>query len=202
MSGWQPVPGDRIADPVSPSGPVNLPNALTAIRLVLVIPFAVCLLWDDGANPTTRVAATVIFIVASVTDFADGYLARKYNLVTGFGKIADPIADKLLTGTALVGLSILGRLPWWVTLLILAREVGVTLLRFWVIGHGIIAASRGGKAKTVAQIVAIVLFLLPLTPPASDVADVVMGLALALTLLTGADYALRAFRLRRGEASA
>ena len=119
-------PPDRITDPVSGSGLVNLPNALTMLRLVLVVPFAIALTWQDGTNPTSRVVATVLFVVASVTDFVDGYLARKRNLVTTFGKIADPIADKLLTGVALIGLSALGQLAWWVTLVILGREVLVT----------------------------------------------------------------------------
>ena len=190
-------PPDRITDPVSGSGLVNLPNALTMLRLVLVVPFAIALTWQDGTNPTSRVVATVLFVVASVTDFVDGYLARKRNLVTTFGKIADPIADKLLTGVALIGLSALGQLAWWVTLGILGREVLVTLLRLWVINKGVIAASRGGKAKTVAQIVAIVLYLLPLSGWGATVATVMMGVALLLTVVTGVDYAVRAIRLHR-----
>lgn len=190
-------PPDRITDPVSSSGLVNLPNALTMLRLLLVVPFAVALMWQEGTNATARVIATVIFVLASITDFVDGYLARKRNLVTTFGKIADPIADKLLTGVALVGLSALGQLAWWVTLVILGREVLVTVLRFWVINKGVIAASRGGKLKTVVQIVAIVLYLLPLTGWAATVAVLVMGVALVLTVVTGLDYAVRAIRLHR-----
>lgn len=190
-------PPDRITDPVSSSGLVNLPNALTMLRLLLVVPFAVALMWQEGTNATARVIATVIFVLASITDFVDGYLARKRNLVTTFGKIADPIADKLLTGVALIGLSALGQLAWWVTLVILGREVLVTVLRFWVINKGVIAASRGGKLKTVVQIVAIVLYLLPLTGWAATVAVLVMGVALVLTVVTGLDYAVRAIRLHR-----
>lgn len=186
-----------MAHPLSDSHAVNLPNALTTLRLILVIPFGIALLWEDGTNPTARLIATAIFVVASFTDYIDGYIARKKNLVTTFGKIADPIADKLLTGVALVGLSILGDLPWWVTVVILGRELAVTLLRFWVIKEGVMAASRGGKWKTATQILAIVLLLLPLSGPAETVAAVVMGIAVVLTLVTGVDYAFRAVALHR-----
>lgn len=188
---------DAMAHPLSDSGWINLPNALTTLRLILVVPFGIALLWDDGSNPTARIIATLIFIVASLTDYVDGYIARKKNLVTTFGKVADPIADKLLTGVALVGLSILGELPWWVTVIILGRELAVTLMRFWVIREGVMAASRGGKWKTATQILAIVLFLLPLSGAAVVVAQVVMGVAVVLTLVTGVDYAFRAVALRR-----
>ena len=206
---------DAIAHPVSASSWRNLPNLLTLLRLVLVVPFAVALLWEDGTSVPARIIATVIFAVASFTDYVDGYLARKNNLVTTFGKIADPkrskaapdltttpnlladpIADKLLTGMALVGLSVLGQLSWWVTIVILGREILVTLMRFWVIRDGVMAASRGGKAKTVVQILAIMLYLLPLTGAAHTVATWVMGAAVVLTLVTGVDYAVRAWRLR------
>ena len=143
-----------------------------------------------------------MFVVASATDFVDGELARRQGLVTTFGKIADPIADKALTGTALVGLSYLGELPWWVTIVILVREIGVTLLRFWVIRHGVIPASRGGKAKTVAQMVAILLYLLPLTGWLVTAREVVMGVAVLLTVVTGVDYVARALRLRPRAAAA
>ena len=134
------------------------------MRIALVPVFAWLLLAEGGDDDGYRMAATIVFVVASITDFLDGYLARKRNLVTTFGKIADPIADKALTGCALIGLSYLGELPWWVTVLILFREVMVTCLRFWVIKHGVISATRGGKAKTVAQMIAIILFLWPGVP--------------------------------------
>lgn len=188
---------DAMAHPPSNSNPVNLPNALTLLRLILVVPFGIALMWQDGANTTARVVATALFVVASITDFVDGYLARKHNLVTSFGKIADPIADKLLTGVALVGLSLLGELPWWVTVVILGREVAVTLMRFWVINSGVMAASRGGKLKTAMQILAIVLYLLPLTGVGVTIAQVAMGAAVLLTLATGIDYAFRALALHR-----
>ncbi len=132
-----------------------------------------------------------------MTDVVDGELARRQGLVTTFGKVADPIADKALVGTALVALSVLGDLPWWVTVVILAREIGVTLLRFWVIGHGMIPASRGGKAKTAAQMLAILLYLLPLSGWWVSARTGVLAVALVLTVVTGVDYVARANRLRR-----
>jgi CDP-diacylglycerol--glycerol-3-phosphate 3-phosphatidyltransferase len=144
----------------------------------------------------------VVFGVASVTDRVDGDLARRRGLVTEFGKLADPLADKALTGTALVGLSALGLLPWWVTLVILVREIGVTLLRFWVIRHGVIPASRGGKLKTLVQSVAIGLYLLPLSGVPASLAAWTMGLAVLLTVVTGVDYVVRALTLRQTSARA
>ena len=141
--------------------------------------------------------SAAVFVAASLTDLVDGELARRQGQVTTFGKVADPIADKALTGTALVGLSYLGELPWWVTIVILVREIGVTLLRFWVIRRGVIPASRGGKAKTVAQMVAIFMYLLPLTGWLVTAREVVMGVAVLLTIGTGIDYVARAMRLRR-----
>jgi CDP-diacylglycerol--glycerol-3-phosphate 3-phosphatidyltransferase len=138
-----------------------------------------------------------MFGVASITDRLDGELARKRGLVTEFGKLADPIADKALVGTALVGLSALGDLAWWVTVVMVVREVGVTVLRFWVIRHGVIAASRGGKVKTLLQAVAIGLYVLPLSGWLHSVAAVVMGAAVVLALITGGDYVHRAIQLRR-----
>jgi len=169
---------------------------LTIFRLVLVIPFVV-LLFGHGHETPARVWATVIFVVAATTDFFDGELARRHNVVTNFGKVADPIADKALTGSALIGLSVLGELPWWVTVVILLREIGVTVMRFLVIKDGVIAASRGGKAKTVLQLLAILLYLLPVVGFLAAARPWVMGLALLLTVLTGIDYAFRALRLHR-----
>ncbi len=166
---------------------------LTVVRILLVPVFVVCLVHGGTA---WRLAALVAFVVASVTDFLDGQLARKRGLVTDFGKIADPIADKALTGAALITLSALGELPGWVTALILVREVGITVLRFAVIRRGVIAASQGGKLKTLLQIIAICLYVLPasLGLPAV-VKEVVMAAALVVTLVTGADYVIRAVRL-------
>ena len=194
----QPAPAGPPAGP-APSRPalpgpglVNAANALTVLRLALVPVFVACLL---AGGTGWRVAAFVVFAVASVTDLLDGRLARSRGLITDFGKIADPIADKALTGAALVTLSALGELAWWVTVVILAREISVTLLRFWVIRRGVIAASRGGKLKTLLQVVAIALYVLP-GPPAA-VREVVMAAAVAVTVVTGIDYGVRAVRLHR-----
>lgn len=180
---------------------VNAANALTAVRLLLVPVFFVLVVVSQLTSPGWRIAACLTFCVASLTDFVDGWIARHWQLVTAFGKVADPIADKALTGTALVLLSGYGRLPWWVTVLILAREVGVTLLRFWVIRHGVIAASRGGKVKTALQILAIAWYLWPFPPALATVGPWIMAVAVAVTVFTGLDYAVRAVRLRRGAPS-
>lgn len=181
---------------------MNIANLLTISRLVLVPVFLLALFAADGQDTGWRLVAAMVFAVAAITDHVDGRLARKLRLVTDFGKIADPIADKALIGAALIGLSMLGELPWWVTIVIGAREIGVTLLRFWVIRHGVIPASRGGKLKTLTQVVAIGLYLLPL-PEAMDPARwITMGVALLLTVATGLDYLVRAVRLRaRGRVS-
>nr|WP_225953905.1 CDP-diacylglycerol--glycerol-3-phosphate 3-phosphatidyltransferase [Kibdelosporangium phytohabitans] len=175
---------------------LNIANILTVSRLVLVPVFLFALFAADGESFGWRLTATIVFAVASLTDQLDGWLARRHGLVTDFGKVADPIADKALTGAALFGLSILGELPWWVTIVIAAREIGVTLLRFWVIRYGVIPASRGGKLKTLTQIVAIGFYLAPL-PLAFDVVQwIIMLAAVALTVATGLDYVVRALRLR------
>ncbi len=197
MSQGSPAP----PSPASPPGLVNVANVLTAARFALV-PVFIILLVKAGHPGSTgwRLAALAAFGVASVTDLFDGILARSRGLVTDFGKIADPIADKALTGAALITLTVLGELPWWVTALIMVREIGVTALRFAVLRRGVIAASTGGKLKTVLQIAAICLYLLPptLSPPAI-IEQVVMGAALVVTLVTGADYAVRAARLSRAK---
>jgi CDP-diacylglycerol--glycerol-3-phosphate 3-phosphatidyltransferase len=176
----------------------NIANALTALRIVLVPVFGWMLLHDGGDSAAWRIAAAATFIVAAITDRLDGDIARRRNLITDFGKIADPIADKALIGTALVGLSILGELWWWVTIVVLVRELGITLMRFVVIRHGVMPAGRGGKAKTVAQTVAIVLYVLPLPGAWWVVAAVAMAIAVALTVLTGLDYVAQAVRMRSG----
>ncbi len=165
-------------------------NGLTAARLVLVPVFVGFLVAGTTAS---RVVAFVAFVVASVTDFLDGRVARRRGLITDFGKIADPIADKALTGSALITLSALGELPWWVTGVILFREVAVTGLRFWVIQRGVIPASRGGKLKTLLQVVAIGLYILP--GPLTLARQIVLAAAVVVTLVTGGDYVIRAVRL-------
>jgi CDP-diacylglycerol--glycerol-3-phosphate 3-phosphatidyltransferase len=176
----------------------NIANVLTAARLVLVPVFIVVLFVGDGHETFWRIAAFVVFAIAVITDRFDGALARSYGMVTEFGTLADPIADKALIGAALIGLSILGDLPWWVTVVIMVREIGVTLLRLSVLRHGVIPASRGGKLKTLVQAVAIGLFVLPLSGPWLSGAWVVMWVAVVLTVLTGVDYVVSAIRDSRG----
>ncbi len=174
----------------------NLANLLTMSRMVLVPVFVLALFTQGGSDPAWRVTAAVIFGVASLTDRFDGDLARRRGLITTFGTIADPIADKVLIGAALVGLSLLGELAWWITMLIAVRELGVTALRFLVLRYGVIPASRGGKVKALAQVVAIGLYVLPLPLAAHPVRWAVMGIAVVLTVVTGVDYVVRAWRLR------
>ena len=141
---------------------LNIANMLTGVRLLLVPVFLVALFVDGGTDTGWRLVAFAVFVVAALTDRLDGELARRRGLVTAFGTMVDPIADKALIGSALIGLSLLGLVPWWATVLIMGREIGVTMLRLWVLRHGVIPASRGGKAKTFVQSLAIGLFLLPL----------------------------------------
>ena len=197
-----PLPPDHAADLPNSTSVWNVANALTALRIAAVPLLGYLLLQDTQLS---RNWATLVFLVASLTDFLDGFVARKYGLITTLGKIADPIADKFLTGVALIGLSYLGALPWWVTIVIIAREIGVTLLRFWVIEHGVISASRGGKTKTFTQIIAISMYLVVWPTSVSDsfvtVWDVskisVMAVAVMLTLGTAIAYVRKATQLRR-----
>lgn len=179
---------------------VNIANILTVVRILLVPLFIWFMLADGPQEGTFRWLAVATFAVAIYTDKLDGDLARSRGLVTNFGKIADPIADKLLVGSALIMLSMLGELPWWVTVVILVRELAITLLRFVVIRYGVIPASRGGKLKTVLQSLAIFLYLLPLAPLLGGwtvwVAFAVMMAAVVVTLVTGVDYVAQAARLR------
>jgi CDP-diacylglycerol--glycerol-3-phosphate 3-phosphatidyltransferase len=180
----------------------NVANALTVLRIFLVPVYGWLLLFDGGESTALRFWAAGVFVLATVTDRIDGDIARRWGLITNFGKIADPIADKALMGMAFVGLSVLDELPWWITILVLLREWGVTLLRFFVIRHGVMPAGRGGKLKTVLQSVAMTLFTLPLWVLPLDrvwtaAAWVVLTLAVLVTVLTGIDYAIKAFRLRQ-----
>jgi CDP-diacylglycerol--glycerol-3-phosphate 3-phosphatidyltransferase len=193
---------DPATQPAQTAHVANIANALTLARLLLVPVFVVLLLANGGHSNGWRVWACVVFAIATVTDYIDGDLARSRGLVTDVGKVADPIADKALTGAALIGLSSLGDLPWWVTVVILVREIGVTGLRFFVIRHGVIPASRGGKAKTLVQNLAIGLYLLPLTGVAASIRFWLLAAAVVVTLVTGVDYVARAVHLRRTSARA
>jgi CDP-diacylglycerol--glycerol-3-phosphate 3-phosphatidyltransferase len=178
----------------------NVANMLTMLRILLVPLFVLAFVHEGGHDTAWRLIAAAVFFVASATDRLDGELARRRHLITDFGKIADPIADKALIGAALICLSVRHELWWWVTVAILVREIGITLMRFWVIRYGVIAASPGGKLKTVLQSFAIFLYVLPLESQAwlGWTATVVMAAALALTVGTGVDYVVRAVRLRAG----
>lgn len=184
-----PIP-DHMGDTNNDVPVLNVPNALTLARLLIVPIFGYLVLGVEQTE-TAQWAGAILFLVAAITDLVDGAWARKYGLVTNFGKIADPIADKALIGTALIALSITGEIAWWVTGVILFREVAITIMRFWVINHGVIPASRGGKIKTVSQIVAIVAFLIPTSGWMDLVAQMSLGVALAMTVVTGIDYALK-----------
>lgn len=184
--------------PVARPSNWNLPNLITVVRILLAPLFIWMLLADAGHDGALRWAAAALFIVAIATDWIDGAIARRHNLVTDLGKLLDPIADKVLTGGALVCLSILGELWWWVTIVILVREIGITVFRFAMLRDRVIPASRGGKLKTILQSVAISLALLPLWLVLGDWVHWlnwgVMALALVLTVVTGFDYLVAARR--------
>lgn len=174
---------------------MNIANILTVLRIVIVPIFLLALFAGGGHDTGWRIAAAALFGLAAITDRIDGQVARKYGLVTDFGKLADPIADKALIGAALIGLSALGDLPWWITVVICAREIGVTLLRLAVVRRGVIPAGRGGKAKTLVQSVAIGVLLLPLAGAWASVGMALMYVAVALTVVTCLDYVVQAARL-------
>ncbi|PRI10741.1 CDP-diacylglycerol--glycerol-3-phosphate 3-phosphatidyltransferase [Leucobacter massiliensis] len=183
----------------------NAPNLITIARMVATPFFVWMLLADDGRNGPWRWAAAAFFVVAIATDAWDGYLARSRGLITDLGKLLDPIADKLLTGAALVALSVLGELPWWVTIVVLVREIGITVHRLMVARDVVVAAAWMGKLKTVAQSVAITLALLPLASVLGSAAPlavwaniVTMTAAVLLTILSGIDYVLAFARAGKG----
>jgi CDP-diacylglycerol--glycerol-3-phosphate 3-phosphatidyltransferase len=193
----------------------NIANIVTVIRILLVPVFIWLLFLDNHDDGLWRWVATALFVLAIATDGVDGHLARGRNLITNVGIILDPIADKLLVGGALVSLSILGDLWWWVTIVILVRELGITIFRFVVIRQRVIPASKGGKLKTVFQSIAISLFLAPLQALFANVFNapsgvivgidwfdwVVMGIALVLTVYSGIDYLWQFSKLRKTEAT-
>lgn len=182
--------------------PWNIANVLTMLRILMVPVFA-WLFLQDGT--VMRVAATAVFVAAALTDKLDGHLARSRGLITDLGKILDPIADKALVIAALVLLSLDGLVPWWVTLVIIVRELGITVLRFFMIRREVMAASRGGKLKATLQMVFIVGMLVPWSAllPSGPAAFfvyatiVLMYLAAAVTVWTGVEYVLAAARINR-----
>ncbi len=183
----------------------NVPNALTVLRILLVPVYGVLLLHDNGDQPWWRFWAWAVFALAALTDGLDGKLARSRGQVTNFGKVADPIADKALTGMAFIGLSLLGEIWWWVTVVILIREFGITLMRFIVIRHGVMPAGRGGKLKTMLQTFSLGLLTFPLSVlPLAEVwrwgAYGVLAVALVVTVVSGVDYVFKAVTLRETSA--
>ena len=189
----------------------NLPNALTTLRIVMVPFFGWALLVDGGDSVLWRTIASVLFAVAMITDKIDGDIARARNLVTDFGKIADPIADKAITGMAFIGLSIVGDIWWWVTIVVLLREWSVTILRLSVLKHVVIAAAQSGKVKTTLQALALGGLTLPLrqVDGALDmpgevlfyVAQVLLAGAVAMTLWSGYEFFRDVRRQRAAQAA-
>ncbi len=185
---------------------LNVPNALTTLRIVLVPFFGYALLVDGGDSVLWRTVAYVIFAVAMITDKVDGDIARARGLVTNFGKIADPIADKAITGMAFIGLSIVGDIWWWVTILVLLREWSVTILRLSILRHVVIAAAQSGKLKTVLQALALGALTLPLRQVDGSldaigdvlfyVAQVLLAGAVAMTLWSGFEFFRDVWRQR------
>jgi CDP-diacylglycerol--glycerol-3-phosphate 3-phosphatidyltransferase len=184
----------------------NLPNAITVVRIIMAPIFIWMVLADDGADGALRWWSAALFIVAIATDGIDGHIARSRGIVTDLGKLLDPIADKVLTGGALVALSILGELPWWITIVILVREVGITVHRFIVVSDHVVAAAWMGKLKTVVQAVAISAALIPFDRIFGDwvfwVNGVLMAAALVLTVASGIDYVITAVRGSRATRAA
>lgn len=167
---------------------MNLPNKLTILRVIMIPFFVLFLMMDGGTNSTYRYIAAAIFIVASLTDLLDGNIARKYNLVTNFGKFMDPLADKLLVCSALICLIELGQLPAWMVIIIISREFIISGFRLVASDNGVvIAASYWGKFKTTFQMVAVVLLIFNI-PALSMVTTAVVWIAVALTVISLVDY--------------
>jgi CDP-diacylglycerol---glycerol-3-phosphate 3-phosphatidyltransferase len=196
-----------VNDEVGTSGNWNLPNVLTGIRILIVPFYGIALLQDGGDSVLWRTVAAVLFFVAMITDKVDGDIARARGLVTDFGKIADPIADKAMTGMAFIGLSIVGDIWWWVTILVLLREWSVTLLRLSILRKVVVAAAQSGKVKTVLQAVALTALSLPLlllSPPLHDlgvllfyVFQAVLAVAVAMTMWSGYEFFRDVWRQRQ-----
>lgn len=167
---------------------MNLPNKLTVMRVILIPFFVAALLYDNGSSQTMHIVANVIFIVASLTDLFDGKIARKYNLVTNFGKFMDPLADKLLVCSALICLIQLGQLPAWVVIIIISREFIISGFRLVAADNGIvIAASYWGKFKTTFQMIAVILMIFNI-PALATVTMIMLVIAVVLTVISLVDY--------------
>lgn len=170
---------------------MNLPNKLTVLRVLMIPFFVAALLYEHGENQTMRYVAAALFIVASLTDLLDGKIARKYNLVTNFGKFMDPLADKLLVCSALICLIELGQLPAWMVIIIISREFIISGFRLVASDNGVvIAASYWGKFKTTFQMIAVILLIVRI--PALDIlANICVLIALALTIISLVDYLMK-----------
>jgi CDP-diacylglycerol--glycerol-3-phosphate 3-phosphatidyltransferase len=181
----------------------RLPNWLTWGRLIAVPIVMALLVIDDGREGAARWWAVGVFFVACMTDFLDGYLARRWRVITSFGKLADPIADKALVLGTLLMLCLIDGVPWWPFIIILVREVAVTVGRLRVASHVVIPASRGGKVKTMVQLFAIGFYLLPNMPHWIDVlAWWLLVAAVILSVATWIDYEMRLSRARKASADA
>ena len=208
MKGKVPMRGRVVSAGETPASTGNIANIITVARILLAPIFIWMLLEDAGEDGLLRYLAAGLFLLAIVTDSVDGLLARRQNLITDFGKLLDPIADKVLIGGALIALSILGELPWWVTIVILVREIGITVYRFVALRDRVIPASWLGKLKTVFQAIAIAFALtpvyqwvpLPWWPPFIDVVNtVLMTIAVVLTVVSGIEYLWQAWRVKRAK---
>lgn len=174
---------------------MNLPNKLTILRVLMIPFFVVFLLWNGGSDQTLRIVAAVIFMVASFTDFLDGSIARKHNLVTNFGKFMDPLADKLLVCSALICLIELGQLPAWMVIIIISREFIISGFRLVASDNGVvIAASYWGKFKTVSQMLAVILLILNI-PALGLITEILVWAALILTIVSLADYLAKNYKI-------
>ncbi len=196
-----PMRGRVVSAGETPASMGNIANIVTVLRILLAPVFIWLMVLDDGALGVWRWVAAALFVLSIATDSVDGLLARRRNLVTDFGKLVDPIADKILVGAALVALSALGELWWWVTIVILVREFGITLFRFLMLRDHVIPAGFLGKVKTVVQAIAVAFALTPLWTVLGDwmlwVNWALMGLALLLTVVSGVQYLWDAWRVTR-----
>lgn len=196
-----PMRGRVVSPGDTPASMGNIANIITVVRILLAPVFVWLMFLDGGELGVWRWVAALLFIVSIATDSVDGFLARSRNLVTDFGKLVDPIADKILVGAALVTLSILGELWWWVTIVILVREFGITIFRFLMLRDHVIPAGNLGKLKTVVQSVAVSLALVPLWTVLGDwvlwVNWTLMAAALVLTVVSGVQYLWDAWRVTR-----
>ncbi|WP_397420126.1 CDP-diacylglycerol--glycerol-3-phosphate 3-phosphatidyltransferase [Protaetiibacter sp. SSC-01] len=201
-----PMRGRVVSAGETPASMGNIANIITVVRILLAPVFVWLMVLDDSELGVWRWVAAALFILSITTDSVDGFLARSRNLVTDFGKLVDPIADKILVGAALVALSWIGELWWWVMIVILAREFGITIFRFLMLRNHVIPAGFLGKLKTVFQAVAVSFALTPLWTVLGDwvlwINWVLMGIALALTVVSGLQYLWDAWRVTRGAKAA